>query len=212
VTLATTLDRIAQLQALADPQAAARAAEAQRAAAAQRSAATQTFQTGSPSASTTPTGFAGALRTASSSGPTTPMIEAARSQQGVTEQPPGSNDAPQIAAYRQATEGAPGPGPWCAYFVSWAARQAGTPLGDRGQGFGSVDAMWSWAQGAGRGVPNGPGVTPQVGDVIILNQHTGIVTGVRQDGTVETIEGNTSDRVDVRTHPAGEAIGYVRMS
>ncbi|WP_051471849.1 CHAP domain-containing protein [Patulibacter minatonensis] len=207
MTLATTLDRIAQLQALADPQAAARTAAAQRAAAA---GATQAATT--TAATATPTGFATALRTASSTGATTPMIEAARSQQGVTEQPPGSNDAPQIAAYRQATEGAPGPGPWCAYFVSWAARQAGTPLGDRGQGFGSVDAMWSWAQGAGRGVPNGPGISPQVGDVIVLDQHTGIVTGVRPDGTVETIEGNTSDRVDVRTHPAGEAIGYVRMT
>ena len=208
MSLATTIDRIVQLQALVDPQAAARAVEARKAAASVGTTALTT--TG---ATTTGATFASVLRGAGAPGPgTTPMIEAARSQHGVVEQPPGSNDAPQIAAYRQAVAGAPGPGPWCAYFVSWAARQAGTPLGDQGQGFGSVDAMWSWAQGSGRAVPNGPGVTPQVGDVIVLDQHTGIVTGVRPDGTVETIEGNTSDRVADRTHPAGEAIGYIRMA
>ncbi|CAB4891913.1 unannotated protein [freshwater metagenome] len=212
MSLATTLDRIAQLQALADPQAAARAA------AARRFVATGTTTVGSalgPSVGLAPapgTPFADALRTATATPGSTPMIDAARTQAGVVEAPPGSNDSPEIARYRQAVAGAPGPGPWCAYFVSWAAREAGTPLGDQGQGFGSVDAMWAWAQRSGRAVPNGPGVTPQVGDVVILNQHTGIVTGVRPDGTVETIEGNTSDRVADRTHPAGEAIGYIRMA
>lgn len=209
MTLATTLDRIAQLQTLADPQAAARAAAAQRATAA---ATSTTAAPATGTAASSSTGFATALRTASATVGSTPMIDAARSQAGVSEQPPGSNDSPQIATYRQAVAGSPGPGPWCAYFVSWAANQAGTPLGDQGQGFGSVDQMWSWAQGAGRGVPNGPGVVPNVGDVIVLHQHTGIVTGVRPDGTVETIEGNSSDRVAERTHPAGEAIGYIRMA
>ena len=51
---------------------------------------------------------------------------------------PGSNDSPRISQYRQATAGS-GVGPWCAYFVSWASRQAGVPLGDSGQGFGRVD-------------------------------------------------------------------------
>lgn len=210
MTLATTLDRIVQLQALVDPQAAARAAAAQRAATAGTTATTS--MGASATVTPLPSAFAGALRTASATPGSTPMIDAARSQSGVVEQPPGSNDSPAIATYRQAVAGAPGPGPWCAYFVSWAAQQAGTPLGDQGQGFGAVDAIWSWAQQSGRAVPNGPGVTPNVGDVIILDQHTGIVTGVRPDGTVETIEGNTSDRVADRTHPPGEAIGYVRMA
>jgi hypothetical protein len=205
MSLATTMERIAQLQALADPQAAARAAAVRAQGAGTLVAAPSSVPTAGPS-------FATALRTASATGTgSTPMVDAARSQSGVVEAPPGSNDSPEIATYRQAVAGAPGPGPWCAYFVSWAAKQAGTPLGDHGEGFGSVDAMWSWAQRSGRGIPNGPGVTPSVGDVIVLNQHTGIVTGVRPDGTVETIEGNASDRVAERTHPAGEAIGYVRM-
>jgi hypothetical protein len=207
MTLATTLNRIAEIQALVDPQAAARAAAARQ----------PTIETSATVASGG-TAFAKALKGADAAaagdgrGVGTDMIAAARTQAGVQEQPPGSNDSPEIKTFRDAVAGAPGPGPWCAYFVSWAAKQAGTPLGDEGQGFGSVDQMWAWAQGAGKGVPNGPGVKPQVGDVIVLNQHTGIVTGVKPDGTVETIEGNTSDRVAERTHPAGEAIGYIRLS
>ena len=38
-----------------------------------------------------------------------------------------------------------GIGPWCSYFVSWAAKNAGAPLGEAGQGFGSVSAVASWA-------------------------------------------------------------------
>lgn len=140
------------------------------------------------------------------------MVEAARTQEGVAEQPPGSNDSPQIAEFRRAVEGAPGPGPWCAYFVSWAAKQAGTPMGDRGQGFASVDHAWAWAQSSGKAVPNGAGVRPQIGDVIIFDEHMGIVTGVQADGTVETIEGNTSDQVAERKHPPGSAVGYIRLS
>lgn len=213
MTLATTVERIAELQALADPLAAARVAAAEAARSA-RTARTDGFSAGASSAQGVPNGtFATALRSATQAAApgTSPMIAAAQSQTGVVEQPPGSNDGPEIAAYREAVAGAPGPGPWCAYFVSWAAKQAGTPLGDAGQGFGSVDAMWAWAQSSGRGVVNGPGVVPQVGDVIVLNQHTGIVTGVLPDGRVQTIEGNTTDSVAAREHPAGEAIGYIRL-
>jgi hypothetical protein len=206
MTLATTLNRIAEIQTMVDPGAAARAAAARQAAV----VGTATPVVNEAGAAT----FAKALRGAENVGGgqgASDMVAAARTQHGVVEQPPGSNDSPEIKKYRDAVAGAPGPGPWCAYFVSWAAKETGTPLGDNGQGFGSVDQMWAWAQGAGKATPNGPGVKPQVGDIIILDQHTGIVTGVKPDGTVETIEGNTSDKVAERTHPAGEAIGYIRV-
>ena len=67
----------------------------------------------------------------------------------MAEQPPGSNDSPRIAQYRQATAGS-GVGPWCAYFVSWAAREAGVPIGDAGQGYGLVDDVWAWGSGPAR--------------------------------------------------------------
>ena len=138
------------------------------------------------------------------------LLAAAQREVGVAEQPPGSNDSARIAVYRRATAGS-GVGPWCAYFTSWAAREAGMPLGENGQGFGSVDALYAWAQRAGRAVPNGPGVVPRPGDLIVWDEHIGIVESVQPDGSIATIEGNSSDRVSRRVHPASSALGYVRM-
>lgn len=132
---------------------------------------------------------------------------------GVKEQPIGSNDSPRIAQYRQATAGS-GVGPWCAYFTSWAAREAGVPLGDNGQGFGRVDDVYAWAQKAGKAVPNTSGdVKPQPGDLIVWDEHIGVVENVAADGTINTIEGNSSDQVIRRSYAPGArpAIGYVRL-
>ena len=132
---------------------------------------------------------------------------------GVAEQPPGSNDSPRIAQFRQATAGS-GVGPWCAYFTSWAAREAGVPLGDNGQGFGRVDDVYAWAQKAGKAIPNtGAGVKPQPGDLIVWDEHIGVVESVGADGTINTIEGNSSDQVSRRSYAPGArpAIGYVRL-
>ena len=180
-----------------------------------------------PPETATPAGFAGALQGAVGASPVsglgalpaatggTPagqaMLDAARNEIGQAEQPPGSNDSPRIAQYRQATAGS-GVGPWCAYFVSWAAREAGAPVGPQGQGFGSVDALYSWAQGAGKAIPNGAGVAPQPGDLIVWDEHIGLVESVAPDGAVNTIEGNSSDQVIRRTHAGGGgAVGYVRL-
>lgn len=145
----------------------------------------------------------------SGGGAVMPLIAGA--ELGQAEQPPGSNDSPRIATYRTATAGS-GVGPWCAYFVSWVARQAGTPLGDNGQGFGSVDALYAWAQGAGRAVPNGPGVVPRPGDLIVWDEHVGVVEQVLPDGRIQTIEGNSSNQVSRNVHAFSDALGYVRMS
>lgn len=40
----------------------------------------------------------------------------------------------------------------------------------------------------------------------------GLVESVEPDGTIRTIEGNSSDQVARRTHRRGDAIGYVRLS
>jgi hypothetical protein len=87
--------------------------------------------------------------------------------------------------------------PWCGSFVDWVLRHAGVR--------GEPSSVWtpSGLQGhRQRGTAidrNGP-VRP--GDVVYFDwqgrtatqgvDHVGIVTGVRQDGRVETIEGNTS--------------------
>ena len=139
-------------------------------------------------------------------------LQAAQGEVGQTEMPPGSNDSPRIATYRQATAGS-GVGPWCAYFVSWAAAQAGAPVGEAGQGFGSVDALYAWAQRTGRAMPAAAGARPNPGDLIVWgSDHVGIVEAVDPDGTIHTIEGNSSDAVRRREYSSGtnDIRGYVR--
>jgi hypothetical protein len=146
------------------------------------------------------------------SGGASAMVQIAEAEVGQAEQPPGSNDSPRIATYRTATAGAAAGEPWCAYFVSWVARQAGMPLGEQGQGYGYVGDIWAWAQRTGRAVANGPGVVPSTGDLIVFgDHHVGLVEKVLPDGSVQTIEGNYSNQVSRVVRGAGEATGYVRM-
>src|ERR1700761_3237553 len=149
--------------------------------------------------------------TTTGSGPEA-MVAAARTQGGQAEHPPGSNESPAISEYRSAVQGAV-VGPWCADFASWSAAQAGIPLGENGEGFQSVSTLWSWAESSGRAIPASVG-TPQAGDLIVWGgEHVGIVESVDSDGTIHTIEGNSSDEVAQRTYPPGSsgATGYVRL-
>ena len=139
------------------------------------------------------------------------MVAIAQAEVGQAEQPPGSNDSPRIAEYRTATAGS-GVGPWCAYFLSWAAKQAGAPVGEQAQGFGAVSALYAWGERTGRALP--AGTRPQAGDIIVWGgRHIGIVENVLPDGRIQTIEGNSSDQVSRRTYgpDGGGATGYVRL-
>lgn len=163
----------------------------------------------------TPTSFAAALQSASAPGAPgrgAGVVAAAQAEVGQAEQPPGSNDSPRIAEYRASVPGS-GVGPWCAYFASWAARENGTPLGESGQGFARVDDVWAWVQRSGRAAPAGPGVVPKAGDLVIWDEHMGIVESVLPDGSIQTIEGHSSDQVSRRVHkPDGDgAVGYVQL-
>ena len=134
-------------------------------------------------------------------------LAAAQTQIGQAEQPPGSNDGPAISMYRSAVEGAYPGAPWCAYFVSWAAAHAGAPIGDRGQGLGSVAAITEWAGRTGRLVSQ-----PQPGDLILFGtEHVGIVQSVNPDGSLTTVEGNASNAVSVEHHSPSDATGFVRL-
>lgn len=141
----------------------------------------------------------------------------ATAELGVSEQPPGSNDAPRIAQYRTATSGS-GVGPWCAYFTSWVAQQAGVPVGPNGQGIGYVPTVRQWAESQGRYIPAGGGA-PQVGDLVVFDRrgdgvldHIGVVTGVRPDGGIDTVEGNSSDKVNARSYGPDGYAGLVRLT
>lgn len=140
----------------------------------------------------------------------------ATAELGVAEQPPGSNDGPRIAQYRTATAGS-AVGPWCAYFTSWVAAQAGVPIGANGAGEGWVPSVRDWAVSQGRYIPSGAGA-PAVGDLVVFDRggtgvldHIGIVTGVTPDGAIQTVEGNSSDAVLARSYGPGEYAGLVRL-
>jgi CHAP domain len=167
---------------------------------------------GSPYSLQSLDGVAGASALSPSGGPGSQIVAIAESQLGQTEQPPGSNESPAIAQYRTATAGAAPGEPWCAYFASWVARQAGEPIGEQGQGAGSVSEVWSWAQNSGRAIPNGPGVVPQPGDLIVFgDEHVGIVRDVLPNGQIQTIEGNYENKVAANVRSPTEATGYVSM-
>jgi hypothetical protein len=162
-------------------------------------------------ASATSTATPASTSAATPSGTSSSILTAAESQIGQTEQPPGSNDGPAIATYRGAVAGAQAGEPWCAYFVSWAAAQAGTPIGNNGQGLGSVAGITDWAQQNGRLLP--ASATPQPGDLILFGtRHVGIVESVNPDGTLTTVEGNHGNAVQPVTRKPSEATGYVAMS
>ncbi|WP_157592277.1 CHAP domain-containing protein [Solirubrobacter soli] len=201
------LARIAQLQSLF----AAPAAAVPTPSTAPSTPTATTFSTALQNAGAATLTGTTATQPASSAGQA--IVNLVSQEVGVAEQPPGSNDSPRIAQYRQATAGS-GVGPWCAYFTSWAAREAGVPLGDNGQGFGRVDDVYAWAQKSGKAIPNtGGNVRPQPGDLIVWDEHIGVVKNVDADGTIHTIEGNSSDRVSERAYAPGArpAIGYVRL-
>jgi CHAP domain-containing protein len=160
---------------------------------------TSAFQT-SPAATTFPDGSTAGQR----------ALAAAESQVGVAEQPPGSNDGPQLGTYRSAVAGAQPGEPWCAYFASWSAAQAGAPLGANGQGLGSVSEITDWAASTGRLLPAGS--TPQPGDLILFgDRHVGLVESVNPDGSLTTVEGNYANAVSRVTRSPVEATGYVRL-
>jgi hypothetical protein len=163
------------------------------------------------SASTSPLGAVGAGSIANGPG-NQAIVQIAESQVGQTEQPPGSNDGPAISMYRTAVAGADPGEPWCAQFASWVARQAGAPIGPGGEGLSAVSQIWSWAQQTGRAIPNGPGVVPAPGDLIVFgDEHVGIVTGVQSDGDIDTVEGNYDNQVAANVRGPDEATGYVNM-
>jgi hypothetical protein len=216
MSLDVTIARVAQLEtAFSQPVATTATAGAAGTASPTATAVSGTTPTGS---STFSNQLQGALATggvqpvATTGGGASAIVQIAEREVGQAEQPPGSNDSARIAQYRSAVQGAAAGQPWCAYFASWVARQAGVPLGNQGQGFGYVGDIWNWAQQSGRAIVNGPGVVPSPGNLIIFgDHHVGLVEKVLPNGSIQTIEGNYSDQVSRVVRGAGEATGYVRL-
>jgi hypothetical protein len=208
VSLDTALARIAETNALLAPPAAPPVALPPQGGNGSFAGVLKTAMGGAVGASPA-AGPAGAAPIPAGGGVGSRVVAIAQREMGQKEAPMGSNNSPRIAQYRIAVPGGP-VGPWCAYFASWVAKQAGVPLGQNGQGFARVDDVWAWAQRSGHAVPAASG-QPKPGDLIIWDEHMGLVESVEPDGTIRTIEGNSSDQVARRTHRRGDAIGYVRL-
>jgi hypothetical protein len=72
--------------------------------------------------------------------------------------------------------------------------------------------VWAWGERSGKAIPAGSG-TPAPGDLIVWDEHIGVVESVAADGSITTIEGNSSNMVARRDYGAdgGGAIGFVRL-
>lgn len=105
---------------------------------------------------------------------------------------------------------------WCADFATYVTKEALRANGKSipsGFGSSSVAGLKSWGQKNGRYVTNVAQAKP--GDIVIFNwSHTGIVKNILADGTVVTIEGNTSNKVAERKYwpRSGKINGFVQVA
>ena len=132
------------------------------------------------------------------------VIEIARLELGVTEQPPGSNRVKYWDAYDPAFQGQP----WCVAFLWWCFDKAGERMAFFGGGkTASCSTLLRWYREQGLTVPVSE---VQPGDIVLLNfngkgtaDHCGIVvvgqyflnlSGInpKNQTYVMTIEGNTT--------------------
>ena len=129
------------------------------------------------------------------------VLEVARGELGVTENPPGSNRVKYWDAYDPKMQGQP----WCVAFLWWVFQQAGERMAFFGGGkTASCSVLLRWYKEQGLTVPV---KDVQAGDIVLLNfhggkdpEHCGLVTGKSDiinlsTGTpysIWTIEGNTS--------------------
>lgn len=117
------------------------------------------------------------------------VLAIATRQIGYKESPPGSNQNKFGVWYGCDRQ------PWCAMFVSYCFYQAGLPLpATTAKGFAYCPYGVQWFRRQGKFDKH-----PRVGDVVFfdwggdgISDHVGIVESANSDGTVTTIEGNTS--------------------
>lgn len=137
------------------------------------------------------------------------LLKVARSQLGIREGARGWTKYGEAYEARKKTQGFDSAA-WCDMFVGWCAGQVGLlkVVGD----FAYTPYHADWFRDNGRW-----GQKPRVGAIVFFDwggshnigaiDHVGIVEAVRADGSVVTIEGNTSNAVMRRVRRSGIA-GY----
>ena len=110
--------------------------------------------------------------------------------------------------------------PWCAAFVSYVLQNSGE-YNDVADWYKNVGNKWycqniyDAAKGANAFVSSSQA---QAGDLVLFDRggdghqdHIGIVIGVDSNGTVHTIEGNTSNQVAERTYNGTSGMSFARV-
>lgn len=145
------------------------------------------------------------------------VLDIAKSQIGVSEDPKGSNWGERVKEYLAEVH-VHSPAPWCCAFLVWCFRHAGFGSGKLPT-TASCTFLLNWAREQGRLVKS-----PQPGDIFLLLRpggktafHTGIVTSVGKL-TLGTIEGNSNAsgspegyEVVARTRSRLSRVAYVRI-
>lgn len=145
-------------------------------------------------------------------------LEIAITQIGVQEGAGHKNNGKDVEKYLASIGLGPGYA-WCMAFVYWCYEQAADKMGRQNPMLKTGGVLLQWKQRKEKF----RALTPQPGDIFIMDYgkgtgHTGIVEKVNEDGTVDTIEGNTNDEgsregyeVCRRTRPRAKIIGYLRF-
>ncbi|MFF7976152.1 peptidoglycan-binding protein [Streptomyces sp. NPDC007905] len=138
------------------------------------------------------------------------MIAAARKLLGTTEHPPGSNHNLITTWYGFS-------GPWCDMSISYEAAHSGNLTAVMGK-FALTTAHARAFQNRGRWHYGIGGIRP--GDVVFFDfsggrsissiKHVGLVEAVHSNGTITTLEGNTSDAFRRRVRGRACVVGYGR--
>lgn len=147
------------------------------------------------------------------------VIEVARGELGVTENPPGSNRVKYWDEYGAGWQGQP----WCVTFLWWCFQHAGEGMAFFGGGkTASCGTLLRWYSAQGQTVAK---KDIQPGDIVILNfsgtsetQHCGLVVDTLKMGYIQTIEGNTSQsgsqsnggQVCLKTRNLSQIVGVCR--
>jgi len=145
-------------------------------------------------------------------------LEIAITQLGVQEAPGHKNTGKDVEKYLQSV-GLGAGFSWCMAFVYWCHEQAADAMGRKVLMYRTGGVLEQWRQRKN----NYKVITPQLGDVFIMDYgkgqgHTGIVEKVNEDGTINTIEGNTNDdgsregyEVCRRMRQRAKILGYLRF-
>lgn len=120
-------------------------------------------------------------------------VSYAISQVGVKEEPPGSNRGPEVDEYIRSGNLDPAKGsyPWCACFVVHCVKRAGELLRIKPQLRASARVVTLLQRNPEAQLDRAEPLSIFIHLETNGDGHTGFVISVNEDGTIETVEGNT---------------------